>query len=157
MCILMNTSNAVHSKGIARRGADGRMYPLGFCLGEEGDLVSDMKVYFCPECGTYDFGAGMVCEDCAEPISLDGWMELSEDELAEFDYVEEFELPPGLPSWEYEVIRLKAVAEDDKFDYTTRLLNSMGSKGWELVGIETLGKGEGAHYGVFKRGWLEDF
>ena len=112
-----------------------------------------MKVYFCPECGAYDFGAGMVCEDCAEPIPTDGWIDLSEDELAELDYVEEFELPPGLPSWEYEVMRLEAVV-DDKLDYTTRLLNSMGSKGWELISIETLGKG--AHYGVFKRGWLED-
>ena len=116
-----------------------------------------MKIYFCPECGTYDFGDASVCVDCDEPIPADSWADISEDDLAELDYVEEFELPPGLPSWEYEVVRLEIVAEDDRREYTSHLLNSMGSRGWELVSIEAPGKGSDRHYGVFKRAWMEDF
>ncbi len=116
-----------------------------------------MKIYFCPECGAYDFGEGEICIDCHEPIPLDSWADVSEEELGELEYAEEFELPPGMPSWEYEVVRLEIVAEDDKREYTSHLLNSMGSKGWELVSIEALGRSSNTRYGVFKRAWLEDY
>ena len=91
-----------------------------------------MKIYFCPECGAYDFSDGSTCVDCDEPIPSDCWADVTEEEIAELDYAEEFELPPGLPSWEYEVVRLEKVAEDDKLKYTMHLLNSMGDKhrGW---------------------------
>ena len=116
-----------------------------------------MKIYFCPECGAYDFGDGSVCVDCDEPIPTDSWADVSEEELAELDYAEEFELPPGLPSWEYEVIRLETVAEDGKQQYTMQMLNSMGDGGWELVSIGAIGRNDNRRYGVFKRAWLEDF
>lgn len=116
-----------------------------------------MKIFFCPECGAYDIGLGSVCADCEEPIPHDSWDDIAEDELAELDYIEEFELPPGLPSWEYEVIRLKAVAEDDRLDYTNHLLNTMGDRGWELVSIVPMGKNQSTNYGIFKRAWMEDF
>ena len=116
-----------------------------------------MKIYFCPDCGAYDFGAGDLCVDCDEPIPYDNWTDVSEEELAELDYADEFDLPPGLPSWEYEVMRLDSVAEDDRQYYTMQLLNSMGDKGWELVSIGALGRNDDSQYGVFKRAWLEDF
>ena len=115
-----------------------------------------MKIYFCPECGAYDFNDGNTCVDCNEPIPPDSWADVTQEEIAELDYAEEFELPPGLPSWEYEVIKLETVAEDDKLHYTMHLLNSMGDKGWELVSIEAGGGREDKQYGVFKRAWLED-
>ena len=116
-----------------------------------------MKIYFCPDCGAYDFGAGDLCVDCDEPIPYDNWTDVSEEELAELDYADEFDLPPGLPSWEYEVMRLDTIAEDDRQHYTMQLLNSMGDKGWELVSIGALGRNDDSQYGVFKRAWLEDF
>ena len=116
-----------------------------------------MKIYFCPECGAYDFGAGDLCLDCDELIPSDSWADVSEEELAELSYAEEFELPPGLPSWEYEVMKLEPVSEDDKRQYMMRLLNSMGNNGWELVSIEASGRHNDKQYGVFKRAWVEDF
>ena len=116
-----------------------------------------MKIYFCPECGAYDFGEGEVCVDCDEPIPPDSWADLTEEELAALDFADEFELPPGLPSWEYEVITLTPVAEDDRRQYTMQLLNNMGDKGWELVSIEAAGGSSAKRYGVFKRAWIEDF
>jgi len=116
-----------------------------------------MRIYFCPECGAYDFGDGSVCIDCDEPIPTDSWADLTEEELADLDYADEFELPPGLPSWEYEVINLEPVAEDDRRQYTAQLLNSMGEKGWELVSIEAPSQSSARRYGVFKRAWIEDF
>ena len=62
-----------------------------------------------------------------------------------------------MPSWEYEVVNLEPVAEDDRLQYTTQLLNSMGEKGWELVSIEGPGRSGTRRYGVFKRAWIEDF
>ena len=116
-----------------------------------------MKIYFCPECGAYDFTDGSTCLDCNEPIPPDSWADISEEEIGELDYAEEFELPPGLPSWEYEVVKLESVAEDDRLQYTMHLLNSMGDKGWELVSIEGGRKSDAKQYGVFKRAWLEEF
>ena len=55
-----------------------------------------MKIYFCPECGAYDFGDGSVCIDCDEPIPTDSWADLTEEELADLDYADEFELPPRI-------------------------------------------------------------
>lgn len=115
-----------------------------------------MKVYFCPECGAYDYGTESACCDCDEPIPSDGWSDVTEEELAELDYIEEFDLPPGLPSWEYEVIRIKTASEDDRLDYTLHMLNSMGDRGWELVNIVPLGNNADVNYGVFKRAWIED-
>lgn len=122
----------------------------------KGYSTKHMKVYFCPECGAYDFGADTVFCDCEEPIPSDGWSDMTEEELAELDYIEEFELPPGLPSWEYEVVRIKTTSEDDRLDYTLHMLNSMGDRGWELVNIVPLGSNAAINYGVFKRAWIED-
>ena len=116
-----------------------------------------VKIFFCPECGAYDFDDGEVCIDCDEPIPADSWADVSEEELAELDYADEFELPPGLPSWEYEVVRLETIAEDDKQQFAMQLLNKMGSNGWELVSIEAVGQSNDRQYGVFKRAWVEDF
>ena len=87
-----------------------------------------MKIYFCPECGAYDFDEGEVCVDCEEPIPEDSWADVSEEELAELDYADEFELPPGLPSWEYEVVRLETIAEDDKQQFAMQLLKQDGQQ-----------------------------
>lgn len=131
-----------------------------------------MRIYFCPECGAYDFGQSDVCNECQEPIPEENWADVSDDDLTQLDYIEEFDMVGGLPSWEYEVIKLKAVSngleanqqvtEDQDISERTRvynehLLNRMGDKGWELVNIVPFGDKDGPRYGVFKRSWLEEF
>ncbi len=73
------------------------------------------------------------------------------------EYIEEFDLPPGLPTWEYDVIRLKSDTEAGGLVYTSELLNRMGERGWELVSIVPLADKDGPRYGVFKRSWLSDY
>ncbi len=113
-----------------------------------------MRIYFCPECGSYDFGSGATCVDCDEPVPPNSWTDVSDEDFAQLDYVEGFDLPLGLPCWEYEVVRLNATGNDG-VSYISHLLNSMGDKGWELINIVPLG-GDGAQYGIFKRSWMED-
>ena len=115
-----------------------------------------MKIYFCQECGEYTLGPTFVCEGCHSNIPDDSWAEVTEEELSQLDYVNEFDFPPGLPSWEYDVVRLKSDSEAGGLNYTTELLNRMGEKGWELVNIVPLGVTEGPRYGVFKRSWGDD-
>ena len=131
-----------------------------------------MKLYFCSECGAYDFGHADVCRECQEPISEDSWADVSDEDVTQLDYIEDFDTIEGLPTWEYEVIKLKAPSDNhvdhgqgtDEVDaseqiriYNEHLLNRMGSKGWELVEIVPLGDKDGPRYGVFKRAWLEEF
>ena len=116
-----------------------------------------MKVFFCPECGTQSIGIATICEECQTRIPDDSWADVSDEEIHQIDYVEDFDIPDGLPSWEYEVIRLKSDEDEGGLIYTSQLLNRMGDKGWELVNIVPLGDKDGPRYGVFKRAWLEDF
>ena len=97
-----------------------------------------------------------MCEECQADLSEDGWAEVIAEELHQLEYVDEMELAPGLPTWEYEVVRLKSDAEPGGANYTTELLNRMGEKGWELVNVVPLGDRDGPRYGVFKRSWSED-
>lgn len=116
-----------------------------------------MKIYFCPECGAYDFSLATICDECEASIPEDSWADVSEEELNQLDYVEEFDYTPGLPTWEYDVMRFKPDEDETGINYNVLLLNNMGDKGWELVSIVPLGDKDGPRYGVFKRAWLEDF
>ncbi len=112
-----------------------------------------IRIYFCPECGAYSMGESFVCDECHSNIPEDSWAEVSEEELRQLEYAEEFDYPVGLPSWEYEVVKLRS---DDDFGgliYTSELLNLMGDKGWELVDIVSLDDKENSRYGIFKRSW----
>ena len=116
-----------------------------------------MKIFFCPECGAYSASPASFCDQCQTELSEESWAEVTAEELQQLEYVEEFELPDGLPSWEYDVVRLKSDADAGGLNYTAALLKRMGDKGWELVNIVPLGDKEGPRYGVFKRSWLSDF
>lgn len=116
-----------------------------------------MKIYFCPECGSYSNAPDAYCEECHTQLPEDSWAELSEEEIHQLEYVDEFDLAPGLLTWEYEVVKLKSDAEAGGFDYTTVLLNRMGEKGWELVNITPLGDVDGPRYAVFKRAWASEY
>ena len=116
-----------------------------------------MKIYFCPECTAYSLGPASVCDECQAELPEDSWSEVNEEELRQLDYVSEFELPPGLPSWEYDVVRLKSDGAGAGLSYSTELLKRMGDKGWELVSVVPLGDGDGPRYGVFKRSWGGDY
>ena len=100
-----------------------------------------MKIYFCPECGAYDLNYTDVCHECREPLPEGSWAEVSDEDLTQLDYVEEFDTVDGMPGWEYEVIKLKGSSNghgaDDQVDleqtrvYNEHLLNRMGDKGWD--------------------------
>ena len=112
-----------------------------------------MKIHYCRECGAYSIGPVTVCEECRADLAEDSWAEITEQELHQLEYVDEFDLAPGIPAWEYEVVRFKSDADPGGLAYTNDLLNRMGEKGWELVSIVPLGDGDGPRYGVFKRSW----
>ena len=116
-----------------------------------------MKVYFCPDCGAYSTASDAACEECHAELPEDSWAEVTDEELQQLDYVEDLDLPPGMPAWEYDVVRLKSDDDAGGLTYTTELLNRMGEKGWELVSIVPLGNGEWPRYGVFKRSWASEF
>ena len=116
-----------------------------------------MKVYFCAECGAYSMGPASVCEECQSELADDNWAEISDEELHTLEYVDEFDLPPGLPVWEYEVVKLKSGDEPGGLNFTSELLNRMGDSGWELVEIAALRDLDGPRYGVFKRSWSGDY
>jgi len=116
-----------------------------------------MRIYFCPECSSYTISPSSYCDECQSQIPEDSWAEVTEEEIHQLEYVEEFDLTPGLPVWEYDVVRLKSDADEGGLRYTTALLNRMGEKGWELVNVTPLGDTDGPRYGVFKRCWASDF
>ena len=116
-----------------------------------------MKIYFCLECGGYSLEPATTCVDCQTPLAENGGIDISEQELAQLQYIDEFELPPGLPAWEYDVIRLKPCETDSAVSYVDKLLNRMGQSGWELVNIVSLTSEDDPNFGVFKRSWIPDF
>ena len=115
-----------------------------------------MIVHFCPDCGSYSLGPVIVCDECHAALPEDSWTEVTHDELHQLEYVEELDAPPGLPSWEYDVVKLKSDAEAGGTVYTSALLRRMGEKGWELVSVVPLGDRDGPRYAVFKRSWNGD-
>ena len=56
-----------------------------------------MKIYFCPECGAYDYNHGSVCVDCNEPIPPDSWADVSEEEIAELTMRKSLSCRQGFP------------------------------------------------------------
>ena len=116
-----------------------------------------MRIFFCPECGAYSKVPASQCDRCQAAVPEDSWDEVSEEELHQLEYIHEHELPPGLPSWEYDVVRLRSGADGSGMVYNSEVLNRMGDKGWELVSILTPGEGETAQYGVFKRSWTPEY
>ena len=115
-----------------------------------------MKIYFCPECGAYTIGPASTCDECRSELPEDGWAEATAEELHQLEYVHGLDLHPGLPTWEYDVVRLKSDADPGGVNYTTEILKRMGEKGWELVSIVPLADRDGPRYGVFKRSWGGD-
>ena len=107
-----------------------------------------MKIYFCAECGAYDFVYADACSECQEPIPEDSWSDLSDEDLTQLDYIEEFDLPNCIPGWEYEVIRLTSFAEGQA---------ASDEAAQDLVNIVPLDGKDGPSYGVFKRAWLDEF
>ena len=110
-----------------------------------------MKIFFCPECGGYSLGPASNCDECQSELPEDSWAEVTEEELQQLEYVEDFHPPSGLPTWEYDAIKLKSDSDQGGLEYTTVLLKRMGDKGWELVNITSLGAEEDQKYAVFKR------
>ena len=115
-----------------------------------------MIVHFCPDCGSYSLGPVIACDECHAALPEDSWAEVTHDELHQLEYVEELDAPPGLPSWEYDVVKLKSDAEAGGAAYTSALLRRMGEKSWELVSVVPLGDRDGPRYAVFKRSWNGD-
>ena len=115
-----------------------------------------MKIFFCPECGGYSLGPASSCDECQAELPEDSWAEVTEEELQQLEYVDDFHLPSGLPTWEYDVVKLKSDADEGGLNYTTTLLKKMGDKGWELVNITPLSDKDGPRYGIFKRVWEEE-
>ena len=116
-----------------------------------------MKIFFCPECGGYSLGPASACDECQTPLPEDSWAEVTEEELQQLQYVDDFDLTSDIPAWEYDVVKLKTDESEGGINYTTILLKKMGDKGWELVNITPLGDGNGPRYGIFKRVWASKF
>ena len=116
-----------------------------------------MKIFFCPECGAYSLVPASHCHECQASLPEDSWDEVTEEELHQLEYIEDLELPLGLPSWEYDVVRLRSGVEGSSMVYYSEVLKRMGDKGWELVSILPPRDGEHAHYGVFKRSWAQEY
>ena len=115
-----------------------------------------MRVYFCAECGAYYPGSISVCEECKAELPGDSWAEVTDEELRQLEYVDEFDLPPWAQSWEYDVVRLRVDEEAGGLGYTAQVLKRMGQRGWELVGIVPVAGDDGLRFGVFKRAWGGD-
>lgn len=122
----------------------------------EESAEQDMLVHFCHECGALTLGPATHCGECRAELEEDSWAEVSEEELRQLEYIDEFDLPPGLPAWEYDVIKLKPEADAGGLAYNTEVLNRMGEKGWELVSVVSSGRDDGSCYGVFKRSYLAE-
>jgi hypothetical protein len=115
-----------------------------------------MKIYFCPECGSYSHTPDPYCIECHSYVPNDTWAEVTDEELHQLEYIEEIDMVPGLPVWEYDVVRLKSDDDAGGIHYISAVLNRMGEKGWELVNVTPLGNGDSPRYGVFKRCWMGD-
>jgi len=116
-----------------------------------------MRIYFCPECGGYSLGPASQCDECQAVLPEDSWADISEEELSQLEYIEDLELPPGMPTWEYEVVKLSTASGVNGISYSTGVLKRMGEKGWELINILP-GEDSGVlRYGVFKRSWAPDY
>ncbi|MDP6514633.1 MAG: DUF4177 domain-containing protein, partial [SAR202 cluster bacterium] len=102
-------------------------------------------------------GPASHCDECQSPLPEDSWAEVSEEELTQLEYIDDFELPPGLPSFEYDVIRLKSSADGDAVRYSNHVLNRMGESGWELVNIVAASGEKAPNFAVFKRSWIPDY
>ena len=112
-----------------------------------------MKIFFCPECGGYSLGPASSCDECQADLPEDSWAEVTEEELQQLQYVEDFHLPEDSPSWEYDVMKLKSDdSSEGGISYTTALLKRMGESGWELVDITSFNNSDNK-YAVFKRIW----
>ncbi len=116
-----------------------------------------MRIFFCTDCGGYSLGPAEICDECHAELSEDGWADITEEDLQQLDYVDEFDLPPGVPTWEYDVVKLKTDNVAGGAKYTSEILRRMGETGWELVNIVPLGHDDGSGYGVFKRSWEREF
>ena len=81
-----------------------------------------MRIYFCPECGGYSLGPATSCDECQAELPEDSWADITEEELQQLEYVEDFDLPHGISTWEYDVVRLKTDTEEGGLRYTTGLL-----------------------------------
>ncbi len=115
-----------------------------------------MRIIFCSECGEYSIDPATKCDVCDSSLPEDGWADISEEDLVQLDYIDDLEYEPGLPLWEYEVIKLNA--KSDAAKYNAELLNRMGDAGWELVSVEASSDFNSTRFGIFKRAWLpEDF
>ena len=112
-----------------------------------------MKIYFCPDCGGYTLGPASACDECQRPLPEDSWAEVTEEELQQLEYAEDFDVPSTASVWEYDVVKLKSESDSGGVDYSTALLKVMGEKGWELVNITPLGSSDEPRYGIFKRGY----
>lgn len=113
-----------------------------------------MKIFFCPECGGYSLGPASSCDECQAALPEDSWAEVTEEELQQLQYIEDFHLPEGVPMWEYDVIKLQSDDRDGRaMFYTTTLLKKMGDTGWELIEIIPLSNNSNSKYAVFKRPW----
>ena len=82
-----------------------------------------------------------------------GWSCL--EELQQLEYIDEFEPGENIPTWEYEVLKLKSDSLESSREYNKTLLNGMGEKGWELVRITSMGDSKSDNFGVFKRSWSD--
>ena len=113
-----------------------------------------MKIFFCPECGGYTLGPASSCDECQADLPGDSWAEVTEEELQQLQYAEDFHLPSGIPGWEYDVIKFKSDGLDEGgVSYSASLLKKMGDSGWELIDITSFGNKNDQKYGVFKRPW----
>ena len=112
-----------------------------------------MKIYFCPDCGGYTLGPASACDECQRPLPEDSWAEVTEEELQQLEYAEDFDIPSTVSAWEYDVVKLKSDSDSGGVDYSTAVLKGMGEKGLELVNITPLGSSDEPRYGIFKRGY----
>ena len=114
-----------------------------------------MKIFFCPECGGYSLWPSEVCDECLAKVPADSCVEITEEELQQLEYIDEFEPGENIPTWEYEVLKLKSDSLESSREYNKTLLNGMGEKGWELVRITSMGDSKSDNFGVFKRSWSD--
>ena len=52
-----------------------------------------MKIFFCPECGGYTLGPASNCDECQSELPEDSWAEVTEEELQQLEYVDDFHTP----------------------------------------------------------------
>ena len=117
-------------------------------------LFANMKIFFCSDCGGYTLWPSKICDECPTALQQDSWVEITEEELQQLEYMNDFDLPENMPTWEYEVIKLKSEYEESSLQYIETSLKIMGSQGWELVKITSIDNTTDS-FGIFKRMWEE--